>query len=135
MTVSIIQSARATMEAYIAVLGARGAYGEYLAPEIVVQMPAEGIEVKGGEAAEHFIREFHQKSFDAHPTLTSLVVEGDHAAAEFIFEGTHTGEFAGIPATGKKVHVPYTAFYDLHDGKITGLRLYGFGALIQQLQA
>jgi predicted ester cyclase len=58
-----------------------------------------------------------------------------HAAAEFIFEGTHTGEFAGIPATGKKVHVPYTAFYDLHYGKITGLRLYGFGALIQQLQA
>ena len=43
-----------------------------------------------------------------------------------VFVGTHTGDFAGIPASGKQVAVPYSVFYDLADGKITALRIYGF---------
>jgi hypothetical protein len=42
---------------------------------------------------------------------------------------------AGIPATGKQVRLPYTAFYDLRGGLITSLRLYGLGGLVQQLQS
>ena len=42
--------------------------------------------------------------------------------------GTHTGEFAGIPATGKEVAVPYAVFYDVADGQITALRIHGFAS-------
>ena len=35
-----------------------------------------------------------------------------------------TGEFLGIPATGKSVHVPYCVIYDLQGDKITALRAY-----------
>jgi predicted ester cyclase len=43
-----------------------------------------------------------------------------------VFVGTHTGDFAGIPASGKQVAVLYAAFYDLADGMITALRIHGF---------
>jgi predicted ester cyclase len=49
----------------------------------------------------------------------------DHgAAAEATFVGTHIGEFAGIGATGSTVRVPYSVFYELDAGTITGLRIY-----------
>jgi predicted ester cyclase len=51
---------------------------------------------------------------------------GGTASTELVFVGTHTGDFAGIPASGKQVAVPYAAFYDLADGMITALRIHGF---------
>lgn len=47
---------------------------------------------------------------------------------EAVFVGTHTGEFVGIPATGRAVAVPYAVFYDLADGEITALRIHGFAS-------
>jgi len=42
--------------------------------------------------------------------------------AEFV--GTHTGEFAGIPATGRKVRVPFCVVYDVQGDRITRGRVY-----------
>jgi predicted ester cyclase len=62
-------------------------------------------------------------------------VIGDGAAlAEAVFIGTHTGEFAGIPATGLQVRLAYCMVYDVADGAITALRAYfPQGALAAQL--
>jgi predicted ester cyclase len=46
------------------------------------------------------------------------------AEAEADFVAKHTGEFAGIAATGREVTMPYCVVYDLADEKITALRLY-----------
>ena len=68
--------------------------------------------------------------------MTNLVIGEGTAAIEAVFVGTHTGEFAGIAATGKEVAVPYSVFYELADGKITALRIYAMAeGLVQQLQA
>jgi predicted ester cyclase len=40
------------------------------------------------------------------------------------FLGTHTGEFLGMPASGKSVQVPYCVVYDLQHDKIAALRAY-----------
>ena len=69
------------------------------------------------------IVELHEETFDAVPELKNQVIGEGTAALELVFVGTHTGDFAGIPATGKEVAVPYAAFYDLADGKITALRI------------
>jgi predicted ester cyclase len=131
---TLLATSRETMDAYMAALAARGAYPEFFAPDIVLEMVPEGPVVKGAAAVEAFIRGAHEQAFDAQPLLQKLVVEGDHAAAEIIFDGTHTGEFAGIAATGKHVRVPYTAFYDLAGGRITAIRLYALGGgLVQQV--
>ena len=54
-----------------------------------------------------------------------MVIGEGTAAAEIVFVGTHTGDFAGIPASGQQVAVPYAVFYDLADGKMTALRIHG----------
>jgi predicted ester cyclase len=126
---------RETMEAYLSALFSAGPFADFFTSDIVLQMVPEGPEVKGRDAVEAFIRGAHEQAFEAHPELKLLVVEDDHAAVEVVFIGRHIGEFAGIPATGKQVRVPYTVFYDLEGGLIKALRLYGLGApLMEQLK-
>jgi predicted ester cyclase len=127
---------RATMEAYAAALLGGGAYEAYFANDIVVTMTGVPGEITGPAAAKAAIDAIHHEQFDAKPELTTLVVGEGTAAAELMFVGTHTGEFAGIAATGKEVSVPYSVFYELADGKITALRIYALAeGLVQQLQA
>ena len=38
--------------------------------------------------------------------------------------GTHIGEFAGIPATGRRVRVPLCVIYDLEADRIKRARVY-----------
>jgi predicted ester cyclase len=127
---------RAVIEAYFDVLLARGDIGQYFAEDIVLTIVDTGQEVSGRQAVVDTIVALHQQIFDARPELTGLVVGEGTAAAELIFDGTHTGEFAGIAATGKAVRVPYAAFYELAEGQITALRLYGFASgVVLQLTA
>lgn len=116
--------AHETMRGYIDALVARGAFARFFADDVVCVLMGEGIEVKGRNAVEQFIVDFHTKSFDARPDVKSLFVGDGHAALEAVFVGTHTGEFLGILATGRHVSVPYTAVYDLEGDKIAALRLY-----------
>lgn len=44
--------------------------------------------------------------------------EGDKVFTYAYWEATQTGEFMGIPATGKKVHVEYMDIWRVKDGKI-----------------
>jgi predicted ester cyclase len=51
------------------------------------------------------------------------------------FVGTHIGEFAGVPATGRTVRVPLCVVYDLEAGTITRARVYlELPVLLRQLR-
>lgn len=50
--------------------------------------------------------------------VEDLVAEGDQVVGRFTFRGTHTGDFAGIPATGKEVCWHQIYWYKIADGKI-----------------
>ena len=127
---------QATMEAYAAALLGGGAYETFFADDIVLTMTGVPGEIVGPAAAKAAIDAVHHEQFDAHPEVVTLVVGEGTAAIEAVFVGTHTGEFAGIAATGKAVAVPYSVFYELEDGKITALRIYALAeGLVQQLQA
>ncbi len=61
--------------------------------------------------------------------------EGDRAAVEAEFVGTHVGEFAGLAPTGRLVRVPYAVAYDLAGETIAALRLYlPLDALVRQIR-
>ena len=87
-----------------------------------------------GEAAGQLIRYVHEGAFDARMELKNLLVDEGKAAIEADFAGTHTGEFAGIAATGRAVRVPYSVVYDLRADQISALRIYfPMSLLMEQL--
>ncbi len=47
-----------------------------------------------------------------------FVAAGDTVVENWIFQGTHTGEFLGVPATGKQLQVRGIEIWRLADGKI-----------------
>jgi steroid delta-isomerase-like uncharacterized protein len=51
-------------------------------------------------------------------TLEDLITEGDKVAARFTMRGTHTGEFFGVPATGKVIGIQAINFYRLANEQI-----------------
>jgi steroid delta-isomerase-like uncharacterized protein len=120
-----IEDTQAVIDAYLDALLAREDIAPYFSDDVAFELADVGQRVEGRDAVVDAIVEMHEQTFDAHPELTHLVVGEGTAAAEVVFVGTHTGDFAGIPATGKQVAVPYAVFYDLADGKITTLRIYG----------
>ncbi|MGQ0576933.1 MAG: ester cyclase [Pseudonocardia sp.] len=66
--------------------------------------------------------------------LHDLVAEGDTVVKRFTFTATHTGEFAGIPATGVTVRVPGMSVYRLRDGQIVdGANQIDMLGFLQQL--
>jgi predicted ester cyclase len=70
-----------------------------------------------------------------HP-LEDLVGEGDEVAVRLRFEGTHTGDFMGVPASDKQFSVEGTAFLRVAGGRVA--QLWGFLdqlGLMQQIGA
>ena len=67
--------------------------------------------------------------------IEDFIQEGDRLAARVTLEGTHRAEFAGIPATGKRMKVYDFAMYRIVDGKITDIwSLIDVQAMRDQLQ-
>jgi predicted ester cyclase len=129
-----VEQTQMTMQAYADALLGGGPYETFFAEDVVVTLVGAGPDLKGPAAAKQAIDALHHEQFDAKPEVTSLVIGPGQAALEAKFIGTQTGDFAGIPSTGKKVNVPYSVFYELKDGKITALRIYGLvDGLVHQL--
>jgi predicted ester cyclase len=57
---------------------------------------------------------------DMHLAVEDLIGEGDKVVGRFTFRGTHSGEFLGISATGRRVEVPVMGLIQLRDGQMIG---------------
>lgn len=57
-------------------------------------------------------------------TIEDIVGEGDTVAVRLRLEGTHTGDFMGVPASGEHFSSEGTAFLRFDEGKVT--QLWGF---------
>ena len=55
---------------------------------------------------------------DSQVTIDDMIAEGDQVVTKKTFSGTHTGDFVGIPATGKRVTLQFVDIMRLRDGKI-----------------
>ena len=80
-----------------------------------------------------------QAVFGAFPDVTAkvefMISDGDTVAERVVVSATHTGEFMGIPATGKKVQWTENNLYRVADGKIVETWSEGsLGAMMQQIQ-
>jgi predicted ester cyclase len=125
---TLVDRGRATMDAYLEALLARGAFADYFTDDVTIDVVGSGQTGKGRAGVEGMIRYLHEQAFDGRADVKSLIVGGDHAALEADFVGRHIGEFAGVAATGRDLRVPYSVVYDLNGGRIKALRIYGLAS-------
>jgi len=95
-----------------------------MSEDTVFTVMATGQEYRGPEAILGMLNYLYHGAFDATAKLSNLVISDGKAITEWDFTGKHTGEFAGVPATGKEVSVPLCVAYDLEEGKIKRARVY-----------
>lgn len=81
------------------------AEAEVRAPEFVAYAPASlEPDPLRSEPWAKFLAGFVEGFPDLRLTVEASVGEGDLVSQRIHFEGTHTGEFQGLPPTGKKVN-------------------------------
>lgn len=51
-------------------------------------------------------------------TIEDMVGEDDKVAVRYRFDGTHLGEYMGVPPTGKKVFIKNQGFFLIKEGKL-----------------
>jgi steroid delta-isomerase-like uncharacterized protein len=85
---------------------------DVLTPNMIASMPR-------GLAGAKLV---HQKTVtgmpDYHTAIEDLIAEGDKVAARVRITGTHTGDFYGIPPTGKHIDLSGIYIVRIADGKI-----------------
>ena len=119
-----VETTAETMRSYLDTLLARGDFADYFTDDVTWTTVGTDQELQGRQPVRDFLIWMHTQAFDAHPKVKTLVIGDGRAALEADFVGAHTGEFLGVPATGKSVQVPYCVVYDLQDGKLAALRAY-----------
>jgi len=126
-----VESTREGMSRY---LDAEHEASDVIAEDAVFTVMGTGQEYRGREAIFGMLQYFYHVAFQATANGTNLVIGDGKAVLEADFTGKHTGEFMGIPPTGKEIHVPLCVVYDLSDNAITRGRVYfETDALRQQL--
>ena len=124
-----------TINAYIDALLHGGDFASFFSDDVLWTTMETGDQVRGREAVRDFIVALHTQAFHAAPEVKRFVVADEVAVLEAVFVGTHAAEFAGIPATGRQVRLPYAVVYDLRGDTITTLNAYfPISALVNQLR-
>jgi predicted ester cyclase len=92
-------------------------YDELIDPEFVNLSPPPGIPADR-EGAMKDLRAIATGLPDSQFTIDDMIAEGDRVATKKTWTGTHTGDFYGILATGKRVTLQYVDIVRVRDGKI-----------------
>ncbi len=72
---------------------------EVFAPNCSFHLPA--FPVEGTEGLKQQVRELRSANQDLHVDVHDVLCDGDVTASRFTMGGTSTGEFQGIPASGR----------------------------------
>jgi steroid delta-isomerase-like uncharacterized protein len=130
-----VTETESTLRDYLDALLGGGDFASFFSEDIVWTTMETGDEIRGRDAVRDFIVALHSQLFEAAPEVRGTAVADGIACLEADFVGKHVAEFAGVPATGADVRMPYAVFYDVEGGSITALRAYfPVTALVNTLQ-
>jgi steroid delta-isomerase-like uncharacterized protein len=111
---------------------ARALAADY-ADEAVIESPSAGVHT-GRAAAEQALRAAFGAFLDLKTKTESLVIDGDRVAEVRAIEGTHIGEFMGMPPSGKHFRLAAVFLYELRNRQIIReRRIYDFTGLLVQI--
>jgi hypothetical protein len=106
----------------------------YVAEDAVFTMMPTGEEISGRDAIARHLHHFYSEAFDAKAERVSAIFGENSGLLEAVVVGTHTGEFAGIAATGREIRVPLSVVYELENDQIKKARIYLMvNVLVQQI--
>jgi steroid delta-isomerase-like uncharacterized protein len=77
-------------------------------------VPVHGLE-KVREGFAYWFQAFP----DVRVTVAKMICDPPDVALEWTFEGTHSGEYLGVPPTGKRLKVLTAAHFRVEQGKVT----------------
>ena len=92
------------------------AVDRYFADDYVDHAPLPG-QAPGPEGYRAAVSAIREAFPDLHLTLEDIFGEGDKVAFRYTMEGTHRGDFVGIPPTGKPVSVGGMIIARVAEGK------------------
>jgi steroid delta-isomerase-like uncharacterized protein len=72
---------------------------------------------QGPEGFKQMVGQFFEGFPDMKVTVENIIAQDDLVATRGHWTGTHKGNFAGVPASGKRVNVEYVDFWRFKDGK------------------
>jgi steroid delta-isomerase-like uncharacterized protein len=109
------------------------ALGADYAPDCVVDSPTGG--THHGQAAAQLVLDAWLRAFlDLKVRIEGQVIDGSQVAQILHFEGTHIGEFLGLPPTGKPFRINAVFVYEVRGRQIVReRRIYDFTGMLLQI--
>jgi len=104
---------------------------ELVSPKAVFFAPTSPEQLKGAEGYMTVLGMMRSGFSDIQWTLEETVIEGNRVATRYTLNGTHDGTFMGIPASGKRISVQATNFYEFEERQI--VKEYGMPDLLSLL--
>lgn len=110
---------------------------ELFAADYLMHDPAWPMEVKGPEGFKQWAGMMLAPYFsDSRITIENMIAEGDKVAVHWTWSGTHTGEFVGIPPTGRQIAIAGISIHRFADGGfVESWASYDSLGMMQQLTA
>ena len=92
--------------------------------------------LSGPEGVKEWAIGFRNGFPDIRITEEQFIAEGDRVVARFVAQGTHQGEFLGVPATGNQITISGINIMRISEGKIAEHWVnYDVMGLMQQIGA
>ena len=115
--------------------GDMNVFNEIIATDFINQTAPQGVP-KGPEGVMYFFNHFLKPAFpDLKVVIHDQVAERDKVTTRKSFYCTHTGEFLGVPATGKPIVMDVIDIIRLRDGKfVEHWNVADWQAIMTQLQ-
>jgi steroid delta-isomerase-like uncharacterized protein len=108
--------------------------GEIFAPDFVAYMP--GQPPMDRAAMEQFIGDFAAGFPDYRFEILDQIAQGDTVFNRIIWRGVQSGEFAGVPATGRQIELRGINLFKVENGRVVEQRAeLDFLDLLQQIGA
>ena len=92
-------------------------FSEQLAPDVVIHLPGMPGPLNREALLQMMNVTFSSLTQRQH-VFEDQIAEGDKVVTRLTLHAVHTGEFQGMPPTGKQIAVPQTTIHLIRDGKI-----------------
>jgi steroid delta-isomerase-like uncharacterized protein len=90
---------------------------EIVQRDVLIRTPLP-VQSTGAQALKEVFTRLHQAFPDLHVTIEDLIEEKDKVVGRNSVNGTHCGEYMGLPATGKAIAYTEIFIFRFTDGRI-----------------